>query len=246
MIPFFDTISDIYDETRGFPQNVMVKVTEVLKKEIGKKKVLDLGVGTGRFTHPLQKMGINVVGIDISDAMLAQAHVKGVRNLVKGDAERLPFSKSEFDVILSVHLLHLVKDTNSVLKEIKRVGTGKFISLLFKKSEFNVLNEYKEALSYYGYPLIMSGVGEHELKEMVKPQSILPIPEFKSLLPIRERIKLLEERKHSFSLETPPEIHNDVIRFLRKKHETRLEEHAKTQIEIVVWNISDLPKVISQ
>ena len=118
--------------------------------------------------------------------------------------------------------------------------------MLFKKSDFNVIKEYKEALSYYGYPLIMSGVGEYELMDMVKPQSILPIPQFKSLLSIKERIKLLEDRKHTFSLDTPPEIHNDAIRFLRKKHEAHLEGHAKTQIEIVVWNISDLPKAISQ
>lgn len=246
MNSFFETISDIYDETRGFPQNTMSKVTEVLEGEIGNKKVLDLGVGTGRFTHPLQKRGINVVGIDISDAMLARAQKKSVRNLVKGDVGRLPFPKSEFDVILSVHLLHLVEDTNSVLKEIKRVGTEKLISVLFKRSEFNVIEEYKEALSYYGYPLVTSGLGEYELKKMVKPKSILPIPEFKSLLPIEQRIKLLEDRKHSFSLETPPEIHNDAIRFLRKKHGSHLTKYAKTQIEIVVWRISDLPDAISQ
>jgi ubiquinone/menaquinone biosynthesis C-methylase UbiE len=246
MNSFFETISEIYDETRGFPQDVMVKVTEVLKKEIGNKKVLDLGVGTGRFTYPLQKRGINVVGIDISYAMLAKARAKGVRNLVKGDVGGLPFSNSAFNIVLSVHLLHLVEDTNSVLKEIKRVGTDKLISVLFKKSEFDVIKEYKEALSYYGYPLVTSGIGEYELKQMVKPLSILPIPQFKSLLPIKERIKLLEERKHSFSLDTPPEIHADAIRFLRKKHEVHLEGHAKTQIEIAIWNISDLPYSISQ
>jgi ubiquinone/menaquinone biosynthesis C-methylase UbiE len=246
MDSFFETISEIYDETRGFPQNTMAKVIDVLEGEIGNKKALDLGIGTGRFTHPLQERGINVVGLDISDAMLSQAQKKGVRNIVKGDAERLPFLDFEFEMILSVHLLHLVKDTNSILKEIKRVGSEKLISVLFKRSEFNALEEYKEALSYYSYPLVTSGLGEHELKKIVKPESIIPIPEFESLLPIGERIKLLDERKHSFSLETPPEIHNDAIKFLRKKHEPHLSKHAKTQIEISVWKISDLPDIISQ
>lgn len=241
MNDFFDMIVDIYDETRGFPSDTMNEIIDVLDKEIGKCKVLDLGVGTARFTHPLHLKGIDVVGVDMSHSMLGRARSKGLDGLVIGDACNLPFKKSVFDFVISVHLLHLVDGCTRVLKEIKRVGKGKLISVLYKRSEFIVMEEYTEALLGYGYYLTTPGLGEKELKNLVEPESVIPISEFNSLLSIKERIRLLEERKHSFSMETPVEIHNDAIRYLRKKHQSHMDDHAKTEVEIALWDISALP-----
>jgi ubiquinone/menaquinone biosynthesis C-methylase UbiE len=244
MNTFFDTIVDIYDETRGFPKNTMNEIINALDEGIGDEKVLDLGVGTARFTHPLQLKGNTVVGVDISLSMLGRARSKGAADLVIGDACHLPFKNSSFDIIISVHLLHLVEDSGMVLREVKRVGKGKFLSVLFKKSAFNVMEEYKDALSGYGYYLETPGLGEKELKVLAVPETIIPISEFESLLSIKERISLLEQRKHSYSMETPSDIHNDAIMYLKKKHENNLDDHAKTEVEIVIWDISRLPSSV--
>jgi ubiquinone/menaquinone biosynthesis C-methylase UbiE len=241
MDPFFDMIADIYDETRGLPKDTMDEITNILADEIGNKKVLDIGVGTGRFAFPLQRKGIDVVGVDLSRSMMKRARKKGMWNLVFGEACELPFSDLSFDFVLSVHLLHLVEDSGAVLREIKRIGKEGLISILFKRSEFNALEEYKRALSFYSYPLTVPGFREHELKRLVKPVKTIPVSPFESLLPIKERINLLENRKHSYSLETPEEIHNDAIRFLKKKHENQVDKHAEVEVEIAFWNIPDLP-----
>jgi ubiquinone/menaquinone biosynthesis C-methylase UbiE len=241
MDSFFDMIADIYDETRGLPPLVMDEITDILVKEINGKKVLDVGVGTGRFAYPLQKRGIWAVGIDLSRSMIRRARKKGMTNLVMGDVCELPFQDSSFDFVISVHLLHLVWDCNAVIREIKRVGKGKLISILFKESEFNSLEEYKEALSLYSYPLTVPGFREHELKKLIEPISMISISRFESLLPIKERIGLLEERKHSYSLETPADLHNDAIRYLKKKHKDHMDDHAKTEVEVAFWDISKIP-----
>src|SRR2546422_6232620 len=63
--------------------------------------VLELGCGTGRVTRPLARAGIDIVGVDRSDAMLARATRRGKaprpipttrpNTLERGDTRTLPF-----------------------------------------------------------------------------------------------------------------------------------------------------------
>src|SRR5262249_60120942 len=66
-------------------------------------RVLELGCGTGRVSFPLSKVGIDLVGIDRSAAMLARARPSGplprrrrfseasAPRFVRGDIRQLPF-----------------------------------------------------------------------------------------------------------------------------------------------------------
>jgi ubiquinone/menaquinone biosynthesis C-methylase UbiE len=85
--------------------------------------MLDVGVGTGRFALPLSEKGLQIVGVDISAPMKQQAKRKGLRDLLRADARRLPFRNHTFDTVLIVHLLHLVDDWISVVHEIGRVSS---------------------------------------------------------------------------------------------------------------------------
>src|SRR5262245_18819588 len=67
--------------------------------------VLELGCGTGRIAVPLARAGINLVGIDRSDRMLARAagraaafrsRRRGKLALVRGDIRDLPFGSQSF------------------------------------------------------------------------------------------------------------------------------------------------------
>ena len=70
----FDVIADYYDlDLAGYEEDVGIY------ENLGRRHdrpVLELGVGTGRVAIPLLRAGLRVVGIDRSEAMLAQAQRK--------------------------------------------------------------------------------------------------------------------------------------------------------------------------
>ncbi len=88
---------------------------------------LDLGCGTGRALAPLrQAVGPtgNVVGLDATVAMLAQAQRLGrgaVASLLVGDAACLPFETESVDVIFAGGLLPHLIQPSAALEEFARV-----------------------------------------------------------------------------------------------------------------------------
>lgn len=70
--------------------------------------VLELGCGTGRVLMPVARAGTPVVGIDLSERMLARARARIKRarlarlaRLVRGDIRHLPFPDSRFAVVMA-------------------------------------------------------------------------------------------------------------------------------------------------
>ncbi len=243
MTQFFDTVVDIYDETRGLPKDTMRAVIDAMVDELKDcKKVLEIGIGTGRFAEPLQRRGISIMGIDISPAMIEKARSKGLVNLVMGDVRSLPFKSSSFDSIISVHVLHLIENCDAALREMKRVASGELLSVLYKRSDFGVIEEYKAALNKCGYTLKQPGVCESAIKNMVTPIREVQIEPFKEIHTIRKRLELLAERKHSYTYSAPAKAHECAIEYLRDKYADELDSHYSSDIEVVVWNIADLPE----
>ena len=83
-------------------------------------RVLDVGSGKGRFAREFGERGANVIGLDLSMAMLAEG--SGL-DRVRGSARRLPFASARFDIVVAVevleHISPLVMD--ATIKEIRRV-----------------------------------------------------------------------------------------------------------------------------
>lgn len=86
---------------------------------------MDLGCGTGRFTIPLAEMtGAQVVGVDLSAEMLAEALAKpGADRVwwVRSDAQDLAFQSGEFQCVFMSLLLHHVDDVQRVMSECRRI-----------------------------------------------------------------------------------------------------------------------------
>src|SRR3989442_5006009 len=99
----FDRVAAIYDETRRLAPRRMARVLAVLVDELRGTRVLEVGVGTGRYAVPLQKSGIRLVGVDISRKMVEFGLAKGLRDVVFADAARLPFVSGSFDVATTNH-----------------------------------------------------------------------------------------------------------------------------------------------
>jgi demethylmenaquinone methyltransferase / 2-methoxy-6-polyprenyl-1,4-benzoquinol methylase len=93
-------------------------------------RVLDVATGTGMVAAELvHRYGCRVVGLDQSEEMLAGARAKLAREprlasrveLVRGEAERLPFADGEFDALTFTYLLRYVDDPAATVAELVRV-----------------------------------------------------------------------------------------------------------------------------
>ena len=120
-----------YEKSRPAYLSELKAVRKMLPE--GGKGLLEVGVGTGRFAHPL---GVRV-GIDPSFNMLKAAKERGIK-VVCARAERLPFRKETFDYILNIVTLCFVDDPGEVILESKRVlkDRGRIIIGIVDKENF--------------------------------------------------------------------------------------------------------------
>ena len=90
-LSYYETIAAFYDiivprDIKG----ICDSIEEIIKRYNKKKKILDLGCGTGRFTIELAKRGFRMVGLDLTDEMTeaAQRNTKNANvniKFIKGD-----------------------------------------------------------------------------------------------------------------------------------------------------------------
>jgi demethylmenaquinone methyltransferase / 2-methoxy-6-polyprenyl-1,4-benzoquinol methylase len=101
--------------------------------------VLDVATGTGMVAAELlaRHGDCTIVGIDQSEQMLAGARARFAGDhrveLVRGQAERLPFADDSFDALTFTYLLRYVDDPPATLRELARVVRpgGRVASLEF-------------------------------------------------------------------------------------------------------------------
>lgn len=110
--------------TEGFGPLVMQAIPPLIEAvgiEAG-QRVLDVGTGPGMAAAAAAELGADVVGIDFSEEMLAEARRQHPElDFRLGSAESLPFSDGEFDRVIGNFLLHHSGDPGAVLAEARRV-----------------------------------------------------------------------------------------------------------------------------
>jgi phosphatidylethanolamine/phosphatidyl-N-methylethanolamine N-methyltransferase len=90
-------------------------------------RILEVGVGTG-LSLSLYPENVNVVGIDLSQEMLARAQKKvelekltNVESLLAMDAQAMTFEDNSFDKVVAMYVATVVPDVTQLVKEIRRV-----------------------------------------------------------------------------------------------------------------------------
>jgi len=151
----FDRAASFYDATRALPDGVADEVRDAILRHVGAgpdTRFLEVGIGTGRIALPFMLAGCGYHGVDLSGSMLAALRAKLAAHpehrlragLALADAMDLPFRAGAFDVVLSIHVLHLVDDHRRALREARRV-LRRGGRLIVSSNEFAVGNRRDES-----------------------------------------------------------------------------------------------------
>ena len=125
LVDFFDRIAPSYDSWAGGQhERVAARLVELAAPQKG-EHVLDVGTGTGLVAHlvaPRVSPG-SVIGIDLSDQMLAIARSKRSKNsqFLGMAAEQLVFKPASFDLVTMGEALAYLGDPTDALAEANRV-----------------------------------------------------------------------------------------------------------------------------
>src|SRR5512143_2888443 len=119
----FDRAASFYDQTRSLPEAIAKAGIQALVDIIGTSShILEVGAGTGRISIPLLERGLDLIGCDLSSRMLLRLKEKfPSAPIAQSDASQLPFPKAAFDVVMTVHVLHLIPPWRESLREFRRV-----------------------------------------------------------------------------------------------------------------------------
>ena len=116
------------------------RVREVCERALrpgGRVRALDLGCGSGFMSLILLDAGCSVVGIDFSEAMLAQARANAAGEgfdcceFIHMRAQELDFPNCYFDLVVTRNVTWILQDVDQVYAEVMRVLApgGYFLNL---------------------------------------------------------------------------------------------------------------------
>ena len=178
----FRWVSVFYDIT-VFPIRY---VRRKIAKEAGKgqKKILDAACGTGEQSAAFADEEHEVVGVDLSEHMLAKARKKKKPHhrlsFLRCDATDLPFKNGRFDISCVSMALHDMPEAIAiqVLKEMKRVTKkgGKIIILEYGTDKRKLMNRLFPFIArayetQYYTSFLGKGLGEYLRKAGLKKRS---------------------------------------------------------------------------
>ena len=107
----FNQAASRYDEFADI-QKITAKrlVQELQTLSLKPQKILDLGCGTGYLSDQIKQLypDVDVVGVDLSDAMLKRHSHQ--HHKICADAQQLPFAEQSFDLIVSNAMLQWLPD----------------------------------------------------------------------------------------------------------------------------------------
>jgi len=110
---------------------------EIIREHVKGRKAVDFGCGTGRSTRFLQRLGFDVVGVDISEDMIKKAKKldpKGDYRLTKDD-DFSQFDDNAYDLVLSVFTFDNIPMMENKVRIFRRLGRllkneGRIISVV--------------------------------------------------------------------------------------------------------------------
>lgn len=187
----FNNISAKYDFLNHFLSlgidKLWRKKAVKMLAEIKPKRILDIATGTGDFAIESLKLNPDeIVGMDISEGMLAMGREKMVKRKVDhiismrlGDSENLPFEDNYFDALTVGFGVRNFENLEKGLAEMLRVvrPEGKLLILEFSKPKKFPVKQYYAFHSKYIIPFFGKRISKDEKAYAYLPESVAAFPE---------------------------------------------------------------------
>jgi len=215
----FDRAVEFYDRTRAISDECMARTIELLTSELRDRgRVLEVGVGTGLLALPLHEAGIEVVGVDLSPAMIGKLVDKAGGTapfpLMLSDATTLPFAAGAFGAAYLRWVLHLVPDWQRVLAEVVRaVGQGgSFLVNLgaYGGPREEVQERFAEITGISVRPVGLDWAEWEELDDEMRGHGAkirnLPVLREDVAVSLGEFIEGIEENRYSWTWRVPEDV----------------------------------------
>lgn len=127
---FFDIVGPEWDALRSVLGDDLLRAKATAALVNPGLRVADIGTGTGILALELAALGLDVIGIDRSEAMLETARQKwrsvaseepGQIEFCTGDAHELPLESASVDAAFAHMVLHSLENPERAIREMARV-----------------------------------------------------------------------------------------------------------------------------
>ncbi len=166
----FSRAASAYDEVADVQYDIAQETLKLVSQT--RKKMLDIGCGTGRISHQLLDYSEQVLGIDLSPGMIqfARATYPSHRlSWLHTDVENMPFESNSFDGAFSSMALQWCKPIDRALSEIFRVlkPQSEMVlslmsdgSLLELDDAWKALDQSKHTNEFLAHPVIVNAANK--------------------------------------------------------------------------------------
>jgi len=250
----FDRTADIYDETREpLTEEAVDKAALILSRD-GCRRILEVGVGTGRIAKPLMGRSFELVGVDFSRGMLAKAQRKGVEDLVMGEANHLPFDDKTFDAAVLAHVLHLLESPAETFGKLTRVARNEIIAFVRKRDDsspafgaeeiLGLRDTFREVAEEMGYALPPRAGDWRErfrnetgFLSTFPPDELVTIQDVEVVTTVGKRLAFFEKRAYGYLADIPDDVFNGVIERAKSSMDANKEIRYRRVEQMAVWRL---------
>ncbi len=250
----FDRTAEFYDETREpLTEEAADKAALVLSRD-GCRRILEVGVGTGRIAKPLVRRNFELVGVDFSRGMLAKAQQKGVENLVMGEANHLPFDDKTFDAAVLAHVLHLLEDPAETFGKLTRVARNEIIIFLRKRDDsmppaggeevLGLRETFRRVAEEMGYDLPpRAGDWRERFRNEAAflsdfpPDEVVTIHDAQVVTTAGERLSFLEKRAYGYLSDVPDDVFGMAVERVKSSVDAGKEIRYRQVEQMAVWRL---------
>lgn len=171
---FFESYKDLRNNDKGMNELLEQPTMNRLMRSIKGKTILDLGCGMGhQIKSLLNQEPEKIVGVDISEKMLAEAKKKVSSSIVRfvcQPVEEYDFTEVQFDLILSSMTLHYIADLKTLFQKIyaSLKPQGQFLFSIEHPINTAMLQPLDNVLSRMNYAIEGSRKQDWFVKDVIK------------------------------------------------------------------------------